>query len=81
MERNPTRDSLHLTETLRDYWIDRANKLSEELDPIKNRVRVETSPVQWNKIQKIIENISRETTQNLKRKKSTVRIDQSKQAQ
>ena len=41
---------LHLTETLRDYWIDRANKLSEELDPIKNKVRLETSPAQWNKM-------------------------------
>ena len=66
---------LHLTETLRDYWIDRANKLSEELDPIKNKVRLETSPAQWSKIQEIIKNISRETTQNLKRQKSTVRID------
>ena len=25
---------LHLTKTLRDYWIGRAQKLSEELDPI-----------------------------------------------
>ena len=26
---------LHLTETLRDYWIERSQKLSEELEPIK----------------------------------------------
>ena len=72
---------LHLTETLRDYWIDRATKLSEVLDPIKNKVRLVTSPAQWNKIQDIIESISRETTQELKRKKSTVRTDQGKQTQ
>ena len=72
---------LHLTETLRDYWIDKAQKLSEELDPIKNKVRLETSPAQWNKIQDIMENISRKTTQDLKRNKSTVRIEQGKQTQ
>ena len=69
---------LHLTETLKDYWIERAKKLSEELEPIKNKVRLETSPAKWNKIQGIIENISRETSQDLKRKKSTVRLDQGK---
>ena len=69
---------LHLTETLKEYWIDRAQKLTEELEPIKNKVRLETSPAQWNKIQGIIENISRETSQYLKRKKNTVRLDQSK---
>ena len=52
---------IQLTETLRDYWIDRSKKLNEELDPIKNKVRLETSPTQWNKIQEIIESISRET--------------------
>ena len=72
---------LHLTETLREYWIDRSNKLSEELDPIKNKARLETSPAQWTKIHDIIDNISRETTQELKRKKSTVKIDQGQQAQ
>ena len=72
---------LHLTETLRDYWIDRVNKLSKELDSIKNKVRLETSPAQWNRIQDIIDNISRETTQDLKRKKNTVRIDKGKQTQ
>ena len=41
-------------------------------------MRLETSPAQWNKIQGIIENISRETSQDLKRKKSTVRLDQGK---
>ena len=45
---------LHLIETLREYWIDRANKLSKELDPIKNKARLETSPAQWTKIQDII---------------------------
>ena len=69
---------LHLTETLKDYWTERANKLTEELEPIKNKVWLETSPSQWNKIQGIIGNISRETSQDLKRKKSTVRLDQSK---
>ena len=70
---------LHLTETLREYWIDRSNKISEELDPIKNKARLETSPAQWTKIQDIIDNISRETTQELKRKKTTVKIDQGPQ--
>ena len=45
---------IQLTETLRDYWIDRSKKLNEELDPIKNKVRLETSSAQWNKIQDII---------------------------
>ena len=72
---------LNLTETLREYEIDRSNKLSEELDPIKNKARLETSPAQWTKIQDITDNISRETTQELKRKKSTVKIDQGQQAQ
>ena len=58
---------LHLTETLIDYWIDRANKLSEELDPIKNKVRLETSPAQWSKIQDIIENIQRDLTRSEKK--------------
>ena len=70
---------IQLTETLRDYWLDRSKKLNEELDPIKNKVRLETSPTQWNKIQEIIESISRETLQDLKRKKSTVKLDQNKQ--
>ena len=69
---------IQLSETLRDYWIERSKKLSEELNPIKNKVRLETSPAQWNKIQDIIESISRETSQYLKRKKSTIKIDQNK---
>ena len=72
---------IQFTETLRDYWIDRTKKLNEELDPIKNKVRPETSPTQWNKIQDIIKSISRETLQDLKRKKSTIKLDQSKQTQ
>ena len=40
---------LHLTETLKDYWTEIANKLTEELEPVKNKVRLETSPAQWNK--------------------------------
>ena len=40
---------LQLTETLKDYWTERAKKLIEELDPIKNKVRLETSPAQWNR--------------------------------
>ena len=35
-----------------------------------------TSPTKWTKIQEIIANISRDTTQELKRKKSTIKIDQ-----
>ena len=70
---------LHLTQALREYCIDRSNKLSEELDPIKNKARLETSTAQWTKIQEIIDNISRETTQELKRKKSTIKIDQDHQ--
>ena len=69
---------LQLTETLKEYWMERAKKLTEELEPIKNKVRLETSPAQWNKIQDIIENISKETSQDLKRKKSTVRLEQNK---
>ena len=44
-----------------------------------NKARLETSPTQWTKIQEIIDNISRETTQELKRKKSTMKIDQGPQ--
>ena len=40
---------LHLTQALREYWIGRSDKLSEELDPIKNKARLETSPAQWTK--------------------------------
>ena len=46
---------LHLTQALRDYWIDRSNKLNEEQDPIKNKARLDTSPAQWTKIQEIID--------------------------
>ena len=60
MGRNTTRDRTTPHRDPKDYWIDRANKLSEELDPIKNKVRLETSPTQWNKIQEIIENISKD---------------------
>ena len=65
---------LHLTEALREYWIDISNKLNEVLYPIKKKSRLETSPTQWTKMQEIIDNISRETTQELKRKKSTIKI-------
>ena len=61
---------LQLTETLKECWGDRANKLTEELEPIKNKVRLETSPAQWNKIQAIIENISRETSQTSRERKT-----------
>ena len=30
---------LNLAQALREYWINRSHKLSEELDPIKNRAR------------------------------------------
>ena len=30
---------LNFTQVLREYWIDRSHKLSEELDPIKNKAR------------------------------------------
>ena len=66
---------LQLTQALREYWTDSSNKISEELDPIKNKARLETSPAQWTKIQEIIDNICRETTQELERKKSTIKID------
>ena len=46
--------------------IDRLKKLNEELDPIKNKVRLETSPTQWNKIQEIIEYIQRNLTRSEK---------------
>ena len=78
MGRNTTRNRITLTETLKEYWIERAKKLTEESEPIKNKVRLDTSPAQWNRIQDIIENISRETSQDLKRKKSTVRLEQNK---
>ena len=70
---------LHFTNALKEYWIDRSNKLSEELDPNKKKARLETSPTQRTRIQEIIDNISSETTQKLKRKKSTIKIDQDPQ--
>ena len=54
---------LNLTQALREYWIDRSYKLNEELDTIKNKARLETSPKQWTKIQEIMDNISQETIQ------------------
>ena len=67
---------LNLSQALREYWINRSHKLSDELDHIKNKARLENSPTQWTKVQEIIDNISRETTLELKRKKSTIKIDQ-----
>ena len=54
---------LNLTQALQEYWIDRSHKLSEELEPIKNKARLETYPTQWTKMHETIDNISRETTQ------------------
>ena len=60
---------LILTEKPRDYWKDRARRLEQEYSPILTNLKSLTNQDQWNTVEDILEQIARETQQELKRKK------------
>ena len=59
---------LILTEKLRDYWRERASRLEKEYSPILNNLKSLTNQDQWNTVEDILEQIARETQQDLERK-------------
>ena len=61
---------LILTEKLRDYWRDRSSRLEKEYSPILSNLKSLTNQDQWSTVEDILEQIARETQQELKRKKS-----------
>ena len=61
---------LILTEKLRDYWRDRPRRLEQEYSPILNNLKSLTNQDQWSTVEDILEQIARETQQELKREKS-----------
>ena len=61
---------LILTEKLRDYWGDRSSRLEKEYSPILNNLKSLSNQDQWSTVEDILEQIARETQQELKRKKS-----------
>ena len=58
-----------LTKKLQDYWTNRVTRLETEYFPIYNLKSINTQE-QWNTIEGILEQTSRETQQELQRKKS-----------
>ena len=60
---------LILTEKLRDYWKERARRLETEYSPVLTNLKSLTNQDQWSTIEDILEQIARETQQELKRKK------------
>ena len=58
-----------LTEKLRDYWKERARRLGTEYSPILTNLKTLTNQDQWSTVEYILEQIARETQQELKRKK------------
>ena len=60
---------LILTEKLKDYWKERANRLEAEYFPISANLKTLTNQDQWSTIEDILEQMARETQQGLKRKK------------
>ena len=64
-------NSLHeaglvLTKKLQDYWTNRVTRLEEEYSPIYNNLKSISTQEQWNTIEDILEQTSRETEQELK---------------
>ena len=60
---------LVLTKKLQDYWTNRVTRLESEYSPIYNNLKAISTQEQWNTIVDILEQTSRETQQELKRKK------------
>ena len=61
---------LILTQKLRDYSRDRSSSLEKEYFPILNNLKSLTNQDQWSTVEDILEQIARETQQELKRRKS-----------
>ena len=59
---------LVLTKKLQDYWTKRVTRLEAEYSPIYNNLKSISTQEQWNTIEDILEQTSRETQQELKRK-------------
>ena len=68
---NPLQEAgLVLTKKLQDYWTNRVTRFEAEHSPIYNKLKSISTQEQWNTIKDILEQTSRETQQELKRKKS-----------
>ena len=61
---------LVLTKKLQDYWTNRVTRLETEYSPIYNNLKSVSTQEQWNTVEDILEQTSRETQQELKRKKT-----------
>ena len=69
MGRSLQKAGLILTEKLRDYWKDKSRRLKQEYSPILTNLKSLINQDQWNTVEEILEQIARETQQELKRKK------------
>ena len=60
---------LVLAKKLQDFWTNRVTRLEAEYSPIYNNIKSIGTQEQWNTIEDILEQTSRETQQELERKK------------
>ena len=60
---------LVLTKKLQDYWTNRVTRLEIEYSAINNNLKSLSTQEQWNTIEDILEQTSRETQQALKKRK------------
>ena len=60
---------LVLTKKLQDYWSNRSIRLEAEYSPIYNNLKSISTQEQWNTIEDILQQTSRDLQQELKRKR------------
>ena len=60
---------LVLTKKLQDYWSNRSTRLEAEYSPIYNNLKSISTQEQWNTIEDILQQTSRDLQQELKRKR------------
>ena len=58
-----------LTKHLKEFWADRATEVQKQLDTLLPVIQEKCTEAQWNQIQTILQQVARETSQDLKRKK------------
>ena len=61
---------LVLTKKLQDFWTNRVTRLEAEYSPIYNNLKSISTQEQWNTIEDILEQTSRETQQEHKKERS-----------
>ena len=67
---------LILTEKLRDYWKDRSRRLQQKYSPVLTNLKYLTNQDQQNTVEDILEQIARETQQELKRNPNNKQFQQ-----